>query len=390
MDWRDKIKDEYEEVRERFRGINFKSFQKGDWLASYVARILSSYAEHADVDRIYNKYRGDSPQQQAQHAIKLAAKRCSFAGGLTASLASAAEVSLIPTMGFSLPGVGAAVGLAVMTDIGFCLRTHIRTTYDLSILYGGPLAADDVEDCYLIFMHAMQIRVEDIAGKFAKFLTTPQPELVTYNARMIMRTGIRAFFQEITYRGGGNTLIRKLVERVNMRLLVPGVNIAIAGNFNQRFTRHVLGIAERRMHLRGAIVQPLIDLYDREPYLDPSWVIVAIIIVVESAAAAEWSRHQLETLRCCQSILRLSDDDLAELDAWFDCDAEDFACELPPIRHDAATYYIDFLITVAALTNDVRFAIPYAKAIARIAHALDIPLSARNIAQRIQTQHSEY
>ncbi len=392
-DWQEQVKSEYEEVRNRFRHMSFKSFKRGDWLAAFVAHVLASYVKRADVEQIYQKYRGETSEEQARQVISQAAKQCGLSGRLTASFASAAELSFIPTFGFSFPGIGAAVGLSVMTDIGYCIRRHIRAMYDLSLVYGGPLTEDDVEDCYLIFMSAMEVNIDDVISGLRK-LKVPLPQrnqhYMTYNARTILKSGIRSFFQDVTKHGGGNLLIRKLVERVNLRLLVPGVSVAIAGTFNQRFTRRVLRVAHHHMRWRGAVMQPLLLLQECEPRLDPLWALRAMVVVIESGAPAEWTRHQLDALRYCQSALFLSDEDMTELDPWFRCDKTAFVQSLPAISPEAAEYLIEMLVVVAAMSPDIRHDRSYAAIIVGIADALDFPVSLGSIAEDIQNMRSAH
>lgn len=393
MSWREQIQREYEEIRDRFKGMSFRSFQQGDWLASYLSRTLEHYVNTLDVAHMDQggsaDYTREALDQYAHHIIEHAAKHCAVAGGLTASLASAATLSFIPTFGMSLPGIGATMGLAVMSDIGYSLRRHTRAIYELSALYGGTLEADEVEDCYLIFLGAMEVRLEEIAGKFGRLLNRKPRKVATYNARMIVRAGLRTFFLDITSTGGGNLLIRKLVERVNLRLLVPGVNVAIAGNFNRRFTRHVLRIANQHMRWRGAVVRPLLQIYEAEPYLDPLFVMQAVIVLVESGCAAEWSRQQIDGLRRCQSVLNLTDEEVLTLDPWFQRDTDALTAMLPEVDPLAAEALVELLTTFAALFPDVRYDVPYAKAIAAMAAGLDVPASANRILRKIGEHRRE-
>ncbi len=383
MDIRNVVKQEYDEIRDYFQDMNIASFQRGDWFASFVARVLASHANRSDEAHILRRYRGDTPNEQARHAIETASRTCAIAGGLTSSLASAATLSVVPTLGFSFPGVGATIGLSVMTDIGFSLRTHTRAIYDLSVLHGATLAPDEVEDCYLIFINAMGGNDEQTVRKGGPLSRRKASKTVPYNARMIVRSGLRAFFEDLTKSGGGNRLVRKLVERVNLRTVVPGVNVAMAGPFNRRFTQHVLGIADRHMRWRGAVVQPLLALYNANPELDPLWIFQALVVMIESANAAEWDRRQLDALRYCQSFLGLSDEDLNPLDAWFMEDVGAFAAALPDIDERSYKDFIEVLVVVAAMSPDTRHDVSFAEAIARIANGAGLPVNAGRAAQHI-------
>lgn len=391
MEWTKQVRREYEEIRDRFKTMNFASFQKGDWFASFVSRVLETHMTQATLERVRHHVQGETPEEQARYIIAEAAKSCALSGRLTASLACAAELSIVPTFGFSFPGIGAAVGLAVMTDIGYCLRTHIRSVYDLSVVYGAPLTTADMEDCYLIFLNAMDVKIEDVGGGIGRFLAKRRNHrLVTYNARRILQMGLQSFFQQITHKGGGTMLVRKLVERVNLRLLIPGVNVAIAANFNRRFTHHVLRIADRHMRWRGAVVQPLLELYDREPELDPMLIFQGIIVVVESGSAAEWNRHQLDALRYCQHIFELPDYALASLDDWFDENVHTLIAQLPQMGHDAAACFVEVLVVAAAMSPDTRHDVVFSQAIATIAQATGLPVNPMGIAHDIGTIREMY
>jgi hypothetical protein len=382
MDIRSMVKQEYDEIRDYFQDMNIASFQRGDWFASFVARVLASHANRSDEEHIMRRYRGDTPNEQAKHAIETASRTCAIAGGLTSSLASAATLSVVPTLGFSFPGVGATIGLSVMTDIGFSLRTHTRAIYDLSVLHGATLAPDEVEDCYLIFINAMEGDTTQ-PPRSGPLSRRKASKIVPYNARMIVRSGLRAFFEDLTKSGGGNRLVRKLVERVNLRTVLPGVNVAMAGPFNRRFTQHVLGIADRHMRWRGAVVQPLLALYNANPELDPLWIFQALIIMIESANAAEWNRRQLDALRYCQSFLGLTDEDLAPLDAWFMEDVGAFTKTLPAMDERSYKDFIEVLVVVAAMSPDTRHDVSFAEAIAHMANGAGLPVNAGRAAQHI-------
>lgn len=118
MDWRDEVRRDYEEIRNYFKSMSYKDFQKGGWFASFVAWILSNYAKRVNAKYIRLKYPGVHPHHQASKAITLAAKYSGVVGGITAATVSAAELSLLPTFGTDLPVVIPTIGAAVIADIG--------------------------------------------------------------------------------------------------------------------------------------------------------------------------------------------------------------------------------------------------------------------------------
>ena len=363
QDWRDQAKKDYENIHSRFKGANYGEFQKGNWFGNFAKQILQNYARHVNADYIKRKYPGVDPDTQAKKAIELAAKYCAIAGGLTATAASAAELSLIPTFGTDLSLVVPAVGSAVITDVVFTTRTQIRSTYDLSIIHGAPLSSDDVEDCYLIFMLAMGVKVEEMFGDIAK---VAGPRIIAYNTRQVLRSGVRAFMVRVVQRLGGTKLAQKITERALMRLLVPGVSIPIASGLNYFFTKHILGLANKHMRRRGAIVRPLVCLYKLEKELDRTFAIKSLIVLIESAAHNEWSHYQLDALRHCQNTLCLSDEDLTKTEDWFDRDVESFISEAPKLKVKSAEQLIELLIVAAALYPNNSHDVAYSSTISKI------------------------
>lgn len=367
--------------------MGFENFRKGGWFTSFVTWILSNYAKRVDAVYIRRKYPGVKLDQQAAKAITLAAKYSGVAGGMTAAAVSAVELSLVPTFGIDLPVIVPTIGVAVMADIGYTTLVQLRTTYDLSVIHGAPLAADDVEDCFLIFMLALGIKLEELAGNVFK---VAGPRIVAYNARQILRSGVRAVLVGIAKKLGGAKLARKLTERALMRLIVPGVNIPIASGFNYYFTKQVLNIANQQMRRRGAVVQPLIRLYKEAPNLDRTVPIKAIITVLESGSEEGWSPYQLDAIRHCQGFLRLSDADVAKLESWFDRDVKSLISEMPSMNPKAGKALVDLLTVCAALFPDSLHDAAYSASIIQVATSLYVEVATKDTVkdiQRIRKQH---
>ena len=181
-----------------------------------------------------------------------------------------------------------------MADVVYCTRTQLRSTYDLSVIHGAPLAMDDVEDCYFVFLTAMGVKLHEMMGGVGKAVG---PQIVAYNVRKLLRMGLRKSLQEVLKKVGGVKLAGKLTERACMRLLVPGISIPIASGFNFYFTKSVLNVANKHMLRRGKVVQPLVRLYKRERSLDRTEAIKALISVVDAGDSYGWSDAQMDALR---------------------------------------------------------------------------------------------
>lgn len=377
-DWRDEVRQDYEEFKKRLRDTTLKDFQSGGWFAEFVQWLLQNYAKTVDAAYIRRNYPGLHPANQARKAITLAARHNAIAGGTAAAAITGLELSSIgPQAVVTVP----AVATLVLADVAYCTRTQLRSTYDLSIIHGAPLSLDDVENCYLVFLTAMGVKLYELAGSLGKAVG---PKVVVYNVRRLLRTGLRRALQEVLQRVGGARLARALTERAMMRLLVPGINVPIATGMNYYFTRQILNVANEQMTKRGAVVQPLIRLYKREPNLDKMVAPKILITIGDSGDPEGWSEGQMGALRHCQSTLSLDDGDLARLDAYFDRTVNDIVQEIPPLLGNSVDDVLDLAIVLAALATDDRHDIVYAETIVQLAGHLGTILSTSEVIAKIR------
>lgn len=358
--WKDDVRADYEDMKDRFRDSNIEDFKSGDWFASFVQWMLENYAKKVDSKYIIKKYPGAGSANQAKKAIKIASRYNSIAGGMSAAAVSALELSSMgPQALITVP----AIGGTIMADVGYCTRTQLRSTYDLSMIHGAPLSIDDVEDCYLVFLTAMGVKVHELAGGLGKALG---PHIVAYNVRKILRSGLRKGLQEVLKKIGGVWLARKLTERAMMRLLVPGISVPIAAGFNYVFTKRVLKTANSQMYRRGRVVQPLVKLYKREPTLDKSFAVKALISVVDAGDSEGWGESQMDALRYCQSALSLTDDELATLENWFDRGVADLLSEMPKMDPKAVADLVELLAVAVSMYPTDQHDEAYATSLAKI------------------------
>jgi hypothetical protein len=278
-----------------------------------------------------------------------------------------------------------AIGTAIMADVAYSTRTQLRSTYDLSVIHGAPLSVDDVEDCYLVFLIAMGVKAYELIGGVGKAVG---PQVVAYNVRKVLRSGLRKALQEVLKKIGGTRLARKLTERAMMRLLVPGISVPIASTFNYYFTKKVLTIANRQMIRRGGVVQPVLRLYKREPELDKTFAAKVLLALVDAGDPEGWSEGQMDALRHCQSALSLDDADLAELEEYFDRGMDRLVDETPSISDAAIADVVELAVVGAALYPDELHDQAYAEAIARLSERGQARLNQAEAMQEIEKQRS--
>jgi hypothetical protein len=365
MGMKDDVRHEYEELRNHFKKTSFDDFRSGSWFSTFVQWMLTEYAKQVDADYLRRRYPGAGARNQAKKAVDLASKYAGVAGGFSAAAVTGLELAgLGPQAIITVPTIGAAV----MADIGFTTRLQLRTTYDLSVLHRAPLSLDDAEDCYLIFLTALGIKLSEIAGGLVKAVG---PQIVQYNMRKLLRSGVRAALVEIIKKVAGTAIARKLTEKALLRVLVPGISIPISASANYAFTRSMLKVANKQMQRRGYIIEPLLKLYSVEKDFPRELVVQSLIVVMESPKREGWDEEQMNALRQTQSFLALSDAQVSALENWFDRTAEDLAACLRKPDPRAAAALVEFLVRCAAL-GDPSGDAAYSQAIEKTAAALRV------------------
>lgn len=339
---RERVRQEYDKVRQLFEGISFSKFKEGEWLTDLVSRVLREHAQTVNADYIRRTYPGAGPHNQSRRAIKIAARQAGIAGGLSAATITSAQAVTVTGGGVPAPVTVPMVGTAIMADVVYVTRTQLRCAYDLSAIYGAPLSVDDVEDCQLLLMAAAGVKLGEVTGEATKSVA---PKVIAYNMRKILRRGLRSWLQRGIQRIGGSQLARKLTERAMIRLAVPAASIPLASGYNYLFTKLILQRAHRHMQRRGQVVGPVYGFSRSAPTGDPTVPVKGFISIIASSAGEYWSEEQMDALRHIQSVAKLDDEALQELDGWFDQDVHAF-CEIANGLPPAA---VDDLIELCAL-----------------------------------------
>jgi hypothetical protein len=367
MPTKNDFRQEYEELRAHFKTMSPEEIRSGNWFAGLIRWMLVNYAKNVDANYIRRKYPAAGPINQSKKAIKLARSYAALVGGVSAAGVTALELSIPGSGGLSAAIAVPSMGASIIADVAMTTRIQLRATYDLSVIHRAPLSMDDAEDCVFIFMTAMGVRLVETAGDVAKAVG---PKIVAYNVRKLLRTGLRKAIQEILKKIIGTQLARKLTERAMMRVFVPGVSIPISATMNGVFTNSLLKTANKAMLRRGAVVVPLVRLFQEAPDMPREVVIKALIAVMESPEREGWSEGQLNALRHTQSALALSDEKIGELEDWFDRDPEDVLPDLPIVSPKARAALEDYMSTVAALDSGKKYTDHYAGAISTISRHL--------------------
>ena len=374
---KDDIRKEYEDLKRQFKGTSFEEFKSGDWFATFVRWMLEQYARNVDAAYIRRMYPGAGTDEQSKKAISLAVQYAGIAGGLSAAAVTALELSIPSTGGLDAIVAVPAIGGSIMADVGYSTRLQLRSTYDLSVIHAAPLSTDDVEDCYMIFSLALNMKLGEAAKDVVKAVG---PAILKYNVRRLLRSGLRKALIEILRRLIG-PIARKLTEKALMRVLVPGLSIPVSVWMNRKFTKAVLTQANVHMRRRGAVIQPLIQVFRAQPDFPKDLVVKSLIVLAQSGAPADgWSEEQMNALRYSQKLLCCSDEEIAALEGWFERNVTQVIESLPRLGEPAAKALVQYLTVCSALNDDASHDTAYARTIATVAERCTVPFDPTTIA----------
>lgn len=378
---KDDIRREYEDLKRQFKGTSLEDFKAGDWLANFARWMLEQYARNVDAAYIRRMYPGAGTDEQSKKAIALAGQYAGIAGGLSATAVTALELSIPSTGGLDAIVAVPAIGGSIMADVGFSTRLQLRSTYDLSVIHAAPLSTDDVEDCYLIFSLALNMKLGEAAKDIVKAVG---PAILKYNVRRLLRTGLRKALIEILRRLIG-PIARKLTEKALMRILVPGLSIPLSVWMNRRFTKAVLAQANVHMRRRGAVIRPLMEIFRAQPDFPKDLVVKSLIVLAQSGNPADgWAEEQMNALRYSQKLLCCTDDEIAALEGWFERSVQQIIESLPRLGEPAAKALVQYLTVCAALNDEASHDMAYARTIAALAQVCRVPFDPTTVAAERQ------
>lgn len=247
------VRQEIQRFKELFKEDPVEQIKNGTWFNKIVNIILTEHASKVNASYFKNKYIGLDNERIALKLVNTAAKYTSITGGLAASAASAAELSVLVTGGWSF----FAFGATLIGEMSYISYLQLKLVYDISIVLDAKLDISDPEDILTIFSYAFGINIwEDVANTVLK----AGPRAVAYMGRKGLRSGIRRGMQNMVAKIGGVKLAQKITEKGLLKLIVPGINVPIASALNYTFTKKLGKRAIVSLKRRGLVIKKLDEL----------------------------------------------------------------------------------------------------------------------------------
>lgn len=225
---------EISDLKDTAQAFGFQSIKDGTWFLQFIKACLSSYEqrmmEQGGAAYLRNKYPGLPTDAIAAKLCQLAEKYATVAGGLSGAAASTAVVGV---------GIPAAIA-GVMTEVLYTVRLQLRLAYDLHLLYGMPLDADDPVDLTKLFAAVYGVKVAEVGGLGLKSLG---PEVARAHMRRLL-TGHTKAIQAASKIVLGPRIAKQITQKALIKTAVPVVGTGISAGWNYA-TTHAMGVRVR-------------------------------------------------------------------------------------------------------------------------------------------------
>ena len=344
---RERIAAEAKELKAYAEAFGIQRLKDGSWFLEFIGVMLKSYSENilknGGIEFFRKKYPGLPKDQIATKVIETAEKYAALSGGVTALGATTA------TLGTAGVGFAGAVG-SVGVDILFTTRLQLRLVYDLSVLYGYPLDADDPEDLMRAFSIAYGVAV---ASAGSQVIMKAGPEVIRHQLRNLLWGNTKAI-QSAAKKIIGPKLGEKITNRALMKGLVPGVSIVVSSGWNYVATKRIAAIAQHELRTQARIrdaVRELAEVLKSRMEYAP---LVLESVVAVATAEGDFSPHEGELFKTVVNYLELPLETLRKAEEQVDVSTETIVNKLRAVTDESFKRgLVECLVVVAAADGEV-------------------------------------
>jgi hypothetical protein len=288
---REQAKKEHEQLSVFVKSLKPADIKNGDWFTSLLYMSVKSYAAKVDAAWFREKYAGIPVDAIVEKRIRLAQTYNAIAGGLSASVYSAAALSAIFTAGLSLP----IAGVSLVTDLCMTTQIQLKLAYDLSVLYNTPINIDDPEDLIKLVHVAFGVKGSQVLQQAVQKLS---PAATTFLVKKTASGATLTFLKALPVVG------KFLLQRNIIKMAIPFVGIPIGAGLNF-YTTGQVGKLAKQIFREEAVIKEFAnqtpDLLGEHPEL--------AIGVVLSAVSADGQFAERE-VTLMKSLLEVWKDDL--------------------------------------------------------------------------------
>ncbi|MCT0225549.1 TerB family tellurite resistance protein [Synechococcus sp. CS-1328] len=225
------ILQEIADLKQTVQSFGVQAIKDGTWFNKFLNSCLGSYErkvmEQGGAAYLQGKYPGLPIDAVAGKLCELAEKNAAIAGGLSGAAASSVALSA----GASLP---AAIS-AVMAEVLYTVRLQLRLAFDLHLLHGIPMDADDPEDLIRLFAVVYGVKVAEVGGLGVKALG---PEVARAQLFRLIH-GNTKVIQGAARSVLGPRIAKQVTQKAMIKAAVPIVGVGISAGWNYTTTRMI-------------------------------------------------------------------------------------------------------------------------------------------------------
>ncbi len=223
------ILQEFADLKHTVQSFGVQAIKDGTWFNKFLMSCLGSYdtrvMEQGGATYLRGKFPGLPSDAIAGKLCELAETYAAVAGGLSGAAASAAVMTA---------GVGLPVAITgVMAEVLYTVRLQLRLTYDLHLVYGIPLDANNPEELIQLFSVVYGIKAAEVGGLGIKAYG---PEVVRAQLFRLIHGNTPAI-QAAVSTVLGPQIAKHVTQKAIIKTAVPIVGTAISAGWNYTTTR---------------------------------------------------------------------------------------------------------------------------------------------------------
>lgn len=321
------ILQEIADLKDTVQSFGVQAIKDGTWFNKFLKSCLLSYErkvmEQGGAAYLRGKYPGLPTDAVAGKLCELAEKHAAVAGGLSGATASAAVL----TAGAGIP----AAITAVMAEVFYTVRLQLRLAFDLHLVYGIPLAADDPEELIRLFAVVYGVKVAEVGGLSVKALG---PEVARAQLFRLIH-GNTKVIQAAAKSVLGPRISRQVTQKAILKTAVPMVGVGISAGWNYATTRMMGARVRHGVRVSSALREETRRLQGQIGRNEQAEVAVLEGLMALALADRDFDDKEREVYLTFLKQLALPEEELERLAEQVDADLDAVCAALRSIQEAA-------------------------------------------------------
>lgn len=337
---------EINDLKTTAQAFGWDAIKSGSWFNQFLGACLSSYHERVmqqgGDQYLHSKYPGLPTEAVAGKLCEMAEQISAIAGSLSGAAASGAVLTA---------GAGVPVAVtAVMGEVMFTIRLQLRLVYDLHLLYGIQLDANDPEDLLSVFAVVYGVKLAGVVGVRAKALA---PEVMRAQLYRLIH-GNTKMIQQAVSSVLGPRIARSVTQKAILKTVVPLVGVAISAGWNFTSTKLLGSRVRQEVRIKASLREETIRLHESLSSDDRTAISVIDGLIALATADGRFSDLEREVYLAFIRQLELDNDQLKTIIAKVHTDLEGVMTSLNTVKEEQdRTSIARCFCLIAAASSDI-------------------------------------